>query len=120
VDAATGKITPRKKGKVTITATSLNGKAKLTLKIYVVTKSAKLKKVTLTKPPKSLKKGKTAILKVKAAPAKATNLKVTFKSSKPKIIKVDKAGKITALKKGKAKITVKSGKKKYVRTITVK
>jgi uncharacterized protein YjdB len=45
---------------------------------------------------------------------------VTFKSSKPKIVRVDKAGKLTALKKGKAKITVKIGKLKYVQTITVK
>jgi uncharacterized protein YjdB len=45
---------------------------------------------------------------------------VTFSSSKPSILKVDKAGKLTALKKGKAKITVKIGKLKYVRTITVK
>jgi uncharacterized protein YjdB len=119
VNAATGKITPKKPGKATITATALNGK-KLTVTVTVVKKAALLKKVTLTKPPKSLKVGKTAILKVKATPAKATNLKVTFGSSKPKILKVDKAGKLTALKKGKAKVTVKIGKRKYTKIITVK
>jgi uncharacterized protein YjdB len=119
VNAATGKITPKKPGKATITATALNGK-KLTITVTVVKKTTLLKKVVLTKPPKSLKVGKTAMLKVKTTPAKATNLKVTFKSSKPKIIQVDKAGKLTALKKGKAKITVKIGNRKYVRTITVK
>jgi uncharacterized protein YjdB len=116
---AKGKIKARKNGKAQITVTAVNGK-KLTIKVTVVKKATALKKVSLTKPPKSLKRGKTAILKVKPTPAKATNLKVTFKSSKPKVLKVDKAGKLTALKKGKAKITVKIGKRKYVRTITVK
>jgi uncharacterized protein YjdB len=45
---------------------------------------------------------------------------VKFKSSKKSVVTVDKAGKITALKKGKAKITVTIGKKKYTQTITVK
>jgi uncharacterized protein YjdB len=119
VNAATGKITPKKPGKATITATALNGK-KLTIKVTVVKKAAPLKKLTLTKPPKSLKKGKAAMLKVKASPAKATNLKVTFKSSKPSVLTVDRAGKLTALKKGKAKITVKIGKKKYTKIVAVK
>jgi uncharacterized protein YjdB len=119
VNPSTGKITSKKPGKATITATALNGK-KLTIKVTVVKKATLLKKVTLTKPPKSLKAGKTALLKIKTSPAKATNLNVTFRSSKPKIIQVDKAGKLTALKKGKAKITVKIGNRKYVREITVK
>jgi hypothetical protein len=116
---STGKITPKKPGRATITATALNGK-KLTIKVTVVKKATLLKKVTLTKPPKSLKVGKAALLKVKTSPAKATNLNVAFGSSKPKIIQVDKAGKLTALKKGKAKITVKIGNRKYVRAIIVK
>jgi uncharacterized protein YjdB len=45
---------------------------------------------------------------------------VTFKSSKGSVIKVDKAGKLFALKKGKAKITIKAGSKKYVKTVKVK
>jgi uncharacterized protein YjdB len=45
---------------------------------------------------------------------------VAFESSKPKILKVDKAGKLTALKKGKAEITVKIGNREYARGITVK
>jgi uncharacterized protein YjdB len=119
VNAATGKITPKKTGKATVTATALNGK-KLTLKVYVVSKAKILSKVSLVKPPASIKKGKTAQLKVKATSSKATNLLVKFKSSKSTVIKVDKAGKITALKKGKAKITVTIGKQKYTKTITVK
>jgi uncharacterized protein YjdB len=85
----------------------------------VVGKATALKKVSLVKPPGSLKKGKTKILTIKLSPKTATDVKVTYKSSKPKIIKVDKAGKITALKKGKATITVKCGKRIVQKTITV-
>jgi alpha-amylase len=116
---ATGKIMPKKAGKAVITATALNGK-KLKITVYVVKKSKALKKVALKKPPKSLKAGKSAILNVKVTPAKATNLGVKFKSSKKSVLTVDKAGKITALKKGKAKVTVTVGKKKYTTLITVK
>jgi uncharacterized protein YjdB/chitinase len=119
VNASTGKITPKKSGKTVITVTALNGKA-LKITVHVVKKTVSLKKVTLTKPPKSLKVGKAAILKIKVTPAKATNLKVKFLSSNKKVVSVDKAGKITALGKGKAKITVKIGTKKYVTSITVK
>jgi hypothetical protein len=119
VNPSTGKITPKNPGKTTITATALNGK-KLTIKVTVVNKAVKLKRLTLVKPPKSLKTGKTATLKVKTIPENATNIKVAFESSKPKILKVDKAGKLTALKKGKAKITVKIGNREYVRAIIVK
>jgi uncharacterized protein YjdB len=120
VNRATGKITARKIGTAKITATALNGKAKIQFTVKVVKKTIKLKKVAFTKPPKTLAKGKTAVLKVKLTPAKATGVKVTFKSSKPSIIKVDKAGKLYAVAKGKAKITVKAGGKQKTITITVK
>jgi hypothetical protein len=118
VDPKTGKITAKKSGKVTVTATALNKKT-LKLTVRVLKKATALKKVTLVKPPKTLKKGKTKILTIKLSPKTATGVKVTFKSSKPKVIKVDKAGKITALKKGKATITVKCGKRIVKKTITV-
>jgi uncharacterized protein YjdB len=116
---AKGKIKAKKTGTVKITATALNGK-KLTINVKVVKKAVKLKKLTLKKPPKTMKAGKTAILKLKVTSAKATNLRVKFSSSNKKVLTVDKAGKLTALKKGKAKITVKIGNKKYTRTISVK
>jgi hypothetical protein len=68
----------------------------------------------------TIQKGKTKQLKLKVIPAKATDLKVTFKSNKKKIVSVDKAGMLTALKKGKAKITVKVGNKTFAKTVTVK
>jgi uncharacterized protein YjdB len=119
VNAVTGKIKAKKAGPTKIAATALNDK-KLTITVKVVKKALKLKKVALQKSLKNLAVGKTAILKIKATPSKATNLKIKFKSSKPKVLTVDKAGKLTALKKGKTKITVIIENRKYVRAITVK
>jgi arabinogalactan endo-1,4-beta-galactosidase len=70
--------------------------------------------------PKKMKVGAMYQLKIKLKKATATGVKVTFKSSKGSVIRVDKAGKLFALKKGKATITVKAGKKKVKKTITVK
>lgn len=61
--------------------------------------SAKLNKTSL-----SLKAGKTFTLKVTGTTAKAT-----FTTSKKSVVKVSKNGKLTALKKGGATITVKAG-----------
>ena len=46
--------------------------------------------------------------------------KVTWKSSKPSVAKVNKNGKVTALRKGKATITAKAGKKKFKCIVVVK
>ncbi len=66
--------------------------------------------------------GQTKILNVKINPSKATGAVITFSldSRFRKLVSVDKAGKVTALKKGTAKITVKAGGKKTVITIKVK
>ena len=44
----------------------------------------------------------------------------SYKSSKKKVVKVNKKGKVTGLKTGKAKVTVKSKTQKIIYTITVK
>lgn len=46
--------------------------------------------------------------------------KVTWKSSNPSVAKVNKNGKVTALRKGKATITAKAGKKKFKCIVVVK
>jgi uncharacterized protein YjdB len=119
VNASTGKIKAKKAGKAKITARALNGK-KLTITVNVVKNAVPLKTITLKKAPNSLKVGKARLLSVKTTPYQATNLKVTFSSSNRNILSVDKAGKITAKKKGKANITIKAANRKYVKTITVK
>ncbi len=58
--------------------------------------------VELNKTSKKLKAGKTFTIKVTGTTAKAT-----FKSSKTSVAKVSSKGKVTALQKGKATITVK-------------
>mgnify|MGYP001072052830 CR=1 FL=1 len=70
-------------------------------------KPAKKKKVKLNKKKASVKVGKTIKLKVLN-----TKKKVTWSSNKPKIAKVNKKGKVTALKPGKAviKAKIKNGK----------
>ena len=45
---------------------------------------------------------------------------VKWKSSNPKVAKVSKKGKVTAIRKGKTTITAKTGKKKYKCVVSVK
>jgi uncharacterized protein YjdB len=113
---ATPMKTPTGTAKITVTAA--NGKSKA-FTVVVSNKTVPLKKVS-AKFPKSLKAGKEYQLKVKLTSAKATGVKVTFKSSKSSVLKVDKAGRLIALKKGKATITIKAGNKSYKKSVTVK
>lgn len=118
-----GKITGKKKGTAKITVTLKSGisasvtvkvqkKAVATTRLTITAKSMKKNKLTL-------KKGKSAALTAVRMPVTSTE-KITYKSSNKKIAAVSQKGKITAKKPGKAKITVKSGKKKVVITVTVK
>jgi uncharacterized protein YjdB len=117
-----GKITANKNvtktTAATVTVTSASGKS-LRIKVYVVPKAVKLKSVSATFP-KNIKAGKSYQLAVKTKDAKATGFTLTFKSSKPSVLKVNNAGKLFALKKGSAKITVKAGGKQYVKTVNGK
>jgi uncharacterized repeat protein (TIGR02543 family) len=85
-------------------------------------KVIQVKSFTVKGVPRShvLKKGKTAYLKVKISPANATVTKIVFKSSKPSVLSVNKKGKLKAVKKGKATITVKVGNKSQKIKIQVK
>ncbi len=90
----TGKVTGLKKGTATITVT--NNGVKKTFKITV-------KNPKLNVKSKSLKKGKKFTLKIIGKIGKAT-----FTSNNKKVAVVNKKGKITAKKKGKAIIKVKT------------
>ncbi|MDE6568544.1 MAG: Ig-like domain-containing protein, partial [Lachnospiraceae bacterium] len=79
------------------------------------TKKVKAKKVTLNKTKLTLTVGKKAKLKLQNC-----KKKVKWSSSKKKIATVNKKGVVKAKKKGKAKITAKVGKKKYICKVTVK
>ena len=120
-----GKITGKKVGKATITVTTDKG-AKASITVYVKAKKVATTKVTVKNAKTdrvvkkvTLKKGKKLTLKVVTNPI-TTPDKVTFKSSKKSVATVTNKGVITAKKKGKATITVKSGKKTVKVQITVK
>lgn len=106
--SSTGTITAKKAGKATITIKS--GLKKTTIKVSVVSKkpSAKVRKVT-AKLPKSLKIGSVYDITAAYSSVKASSVRVTFSSSAKSVLTVDKAGRMTAVKAGTAKITVKAG-----------
>ena len=101
-----GIVTAKKAGKVVITAKS----DKLIVKFTVTVKNPTLNKTKLT-----LKKGKSFTLKIKGGTGK-----ITFKSSNKKIVSVSSKGKLKAVKKGKATITVSVSGIKLKCKITVK
>ena len=116
VNSRTGKLTGKKAGTAKVTVTLKSGK-KATVTVTV-------KKITTTKLKANrtainLKQGKSFQLKVTVTP-KNSQEKVTYKSSNTKIATVTGKGKITAKKKGKAVITITSGKKKITCKVTVK
>ena len=121
--------TGNKNGTCKIKAGSKTGKATITIKLASgLTKQIKVtvqkKAVTCSKiknVPKTinLKKKQTYQLKPMIEPITCTD-KAKYKSSNKKTAKVTKSGKITAVKKGKTKVTVVVGKKKFVCTVKVR
>lgn len=113
-----GKISAKKTGKATVTVKA--GSKKATVKVNVVSKAKKATKVTLNKKKATLKVKKTLSLKTTLKPSSSTDT-LKWTSSNKKVAKVDKFGTVTAVKKGKATITVKtSSGKKATCKITVK
>jgi uncharacterized protein YjdB len=53
-------------------------------------------------------------------PSAATNISVSFKSSKPAGLHVDAAGRMSARAKGRYTVTVKAGRKSVRKAVTVK
>lgn len=121
-------VTGNQNGTCKIKAGSKTGKATITIKLASgLTKQIKVsvqkKAVTCSKiknVPKTinLKKKQTYQLKPMIEPITCTD-KAKYKSSNKKIAKVT-SGKITAVKKGKTKVTVVVGKKKFVCTVNVR
>lgn len=72
-------------------------------------------KVRMSRKDLTIEVSKTHTLKLKGV-----NGKVAWKSSKPGVAKVNKKGKVTALRKGKTTITAWAGKKSYKCMIIVK
>lgn len=75
--------------------------------------------VSLNKSTLDIKVGETATLTATINPTNATNKNVTWKSDNTQIATVDTAEKITAIKEGTAKITVKTKDGNYTATCIV-
>ena len=116
VNSRTGKLTGKKAGTAKVTVTLKSGK-KAT--VIVTVKKITTTKLKANRKAITLKKGETFQIKVTVTP-KNSQEKVTYKSSNTKIVTVSRKGKITAKKKGKAVITITSGKKKITCKVTVK
>ena len=71
---------------------------------------------------KIINKGEVTLTKGKIYQLKApeTKKKITWKSNKPTIVSVNSKGNITAKNLGRATVTAKAGKKKYIYKVTVK
>lgn len=123
------KISGSKNGTCTIKAGNKTGKAKITITLAsglkkTINVTVQKNAVTCTSiknvPKKlTLKRKRSYQLRPVINPI-ACIYKTKYKTSNKKIVKVTSKGKITAVKKGKAKITVMVGKKKFVCTVTVR
>lgn len=123
------KISGSKNGTCTIKAGNKTGKAKITITLAsglkkTINVTVQKNAVTCTSiknvPKKlTLKRKRSYQLRPVINPI-ACIYKSKYKTSNKKIVKVTSKGKITAVKKGKAKITVMVGKKKFVCTVTVR
>ena len=113
--SSSGNVTAVKKGSTTISAINRNGNV-VTLKITVKKAPKKISKLNVTK--KTLKRKNKFGIKVKLPKGTASN-KITYKSSKKSVASVNSKGVVTAKKKGKATITVKTFNNKK-KTIVIK
>lgn len=114
---SSGKITAKKLGTTTITATSSSG-YKTTCRVTVV-ETMMLKSISLNKTSLTLKEDSSEVLIVTFNPSNASNKKITWKSSNKNIVTVDSSGKVTGVKAGTATITVVSNDGGYVATCKV-
>lgn len=115
-----GKIKAVGKGTTVITCRSVdNPRAFTTFRITVKSKATG---VELNHSKASMYEGTKGILRASVKPADASNKNVKWSSSNTKVLKVDKNGKLTAIKPGKAVITCTTVKGGYSDkcTITVK
>lgn len=116
IDAETGKMTAKKTGKATITATASEGV--LATCVVSVQKAPTSVKPSVSKLTLGVGEGYT--MGVKLSSGSASN-QITYSSSKPDVATIDENGVITPVSSGTTKITVKTfNKKSGTATLTVK
>ena len=112
-----GKVTGKKKGNTTITATLASGRV-LTATVKVQTGNVKTTGITVNTRNVTLSQNQSFQLTFVVAPFTSKD-KLSYKTANKKIATVSGNGKITAKKAGKTTITVKSGKKSVKVTVNV-
>ena len=117
---ANGVVKGIKKGTVTITVKSLNGK-KATCIVEVTDKTVKVKKIRLVSNKDSIKTGSTTQIIAYIEPEDATNRNLVWTSSDSSIATVDDNGFVKGLKSGTVTITAKTkdGKVKATKKIII-
>lgn len=108
----------KKTGTTTLVIKLVSGMEK-TVKVRVQKKKVKTSRITIETKKVTLKKGKKLKLKPMLMPI-TSQQKLTFKSAKKKVAKVNAKGVVRARKVGKTKITIRSGAKKITVKIIVK
>ena len=112
-----GVVTGKARGNTIITIRLASGYTKK-IRVYVQKGLVKTTALKISNTRLTLKKGRSYTLRTTVAPVTSQE-KVTFKSSNSKVVSVNPKGKIYAKKKGRARITVRSGKKSRVCVVTV-
>ena len=113
-----GVVIGKARGNTIITIRLASGYTKK-IRVYVQKGLVKTTALKISNTRLTLKKGRSYTLRTTVAPVTSQE-KVTFKSSNSKVVSVNAKGKIYAKKKGTARITVRSGKKRRVCVVTVK
>lgn len=116
-----GKITAKKAGTATITATV--NKKNYTCIVTVKRKTVKVSKVKLNKSKITVKAGSSCKLKASVSPSKTSNKALVWKSSNTDVASVDNKGSVSCKKAGTATIIAVSSdgsKKKASCKVTVK
>ena len=108
----------KKTGSAKITIT-MRSNLKKTISVKVQKKAVACTSIKNVPKKLNLKRKKSYQLRLVIEPITCTQ-KVKYKTSNKKIAKVNSKGKITAVKKGTAKITISVGKKKMVCKVVVK
>lgn len=119
VVSSAGRITAKSKtGSAVVTVTLASGKT-ARVKVKVQKSAVQTTKISGLKKSITLKVKGRITLRPVISPAASTQ-KVTYKSSNKKVVTVTASGKVTAKKRGRAVITVKSGKKSVKVSVRVK
>ena len=114
-----GKITAGKKAGTTKVTITLRSGKKAVVKVKVQKGAVRTTRIMGVPAKAKLKAGKRLVLRPELLPITSVQ-PVTYTTSNKKVATVAKNGVIIAKKAGKVKITVKSGVKKFVLTLTVK